>query len=133
MVEVKRLTRRVTATDGRRLKYRRAGHSTRQCIGMLVADSAGMPFAPFYSHMAMPLQQAVELLPDVSVGDRSSAGALVGRDPLPAVVAPDSPVSTATFNDMNGIRPECDCPRWRLGGDPGYCVEDGEDLELIVR
>lgn len=133
MVEVKRLTRRVTATDGRRLKYRRAGHSTRQSVGMLVAYSTGMPFAPLYNNMGMLLQQAVELLPDFPVRDRSSAAVLVGRDPLPAVVAPDSPVSTATFNDMNGIRPECDCPRWRLGGDPGYCVEDGEDLELIVR
>jgi hypothetical protein len=68
MAEVKRLKRRTTATDGRRLNHRRGGNSTRQSIGMLVANSAGMPFAPFYNHMGMPLQQAVELLPDVPVG-----------------------------------------------------------------
>lgn len=119
MAEVKRLMHRNTATAGRRLSHRRGGNSTRQSIGMLVADSTGMPFAPFYNHMGMLLQQAVKLLPDFPVGDRSSAAVLVGRDPLPAVVAPDRPISAAAFNDMNGIRPECDCPRWRLGGDPG--------------
>ena len=119
MAEVKRLKRRITATDGRRLSHRRGGNSTRQSIGMLVAGSAGMPFAPFYNHMGMPLQQAVELLPDFPVGDRPSAAVLVGRDPLPAVVTPDRPISTTAFDDMNRIRPERNRPRWRLGGDPG--------------
>lgn len=129
----KNLKRRIRATDGRRLTRRRAGDITRQCIGMLIAGSAGMPFAPFHGHLGMSLQQRVELLPDFPVGDRSSAGTLVRRDPLPAVIAPDRPISVATFNDMSGVRPERDCARWRLGGDPGHCVEDSEDLETIVR
>jgi hypothetical protein len=130
---VKSLAHRISATDGRRLSHRSAGYPTRQCIGMLIADSAGVPFAPFHDHMGMPLQQVVELLPDFPVGDRSSAGALVRRDPLPAIGAPDGPISAAAFNDMNSVRPERDCPRWRLGGDPGHCVQDSEDLERIVR
>ena len=122
----------MTATDGRRLSRRRTGDTTRQCIGMLIAGQAGMPFAPFHGHMGMPLQQLVELLPDFPVGDRSSAGALVRRDPLPAVVAPDRPVAAAALNHMNGIRPERDVTRWRFGGDPGHGVQNGENLKTIV-
>lgn len=130
--EIDHFTRRMTATDTRPLSRRRTGDTTRQCIGKFIAGCAGMPFAPFHSHMGMPLEQAVELLPDFLVGDRPSAGALVRRNPLPAVVAPDRPITAAALNHMNGIRPERDGSRWRLGGNPGHCVQDGEDLESIV-
>ncbi len=91
-----------------------------------------MPLAPFYGHMGMLLEQRVELLPDFPVRDRSSAATLVGRDARPAIVAPDRSIPPTALNDMNCIRPERDCPRWRLSGDPQHGIQDGEDLERIV-
>lgn len=117
---------------GSALSRRIAGDTTRQGIGVLIADSARMPLAPFYGHMGMPLEQRVELLPNLSVRDRSPACVLVGRNALPPIVSPDHAISIAALNDMNSIGPKRDRMRWRLGGDPRHGVQDGEDFERIV-
>lgn len=110
-----------------------AGDVPCQDIGMIVAGSSRMPLAPGHDHIRMPLQQDVQLLPEVRVRDGPPPRSRVWIDPFPAVISPDDPPSATPVDDMVGIRPEDGRLSRRAGFDPGHGFHCRQHFKRIVR
>ncbi len=114
------------------LIFRRLASNGSQRIGPKIAFCRRMPLAPHHAQLWIGGQYGIDLLPELSVRDRSASPLAVGRRPTPTIRAPHAPPLVAAIHNIGRVRKYNDWLIWSIFCDPMERTQQRHKLRCTV-